>query len=57
MRFQPKKSYTPPPVELSPNRQALLDLNAARVAAKAEVEALQARMNSLAKLRDAIAPI
>jgi hypothetical protein len=54
MKLEPA-TYTPP---LSPtNLQALLDLNAGRAEAAAEVDTLQARMNSLARLRDAVAPI
>jgi chromosome segregation ATPase len=42
---------------LTPNRQALADLNACRAAATVEIEELRARVASLARLRDAAAPI
>jgi hypothetical protein len=52
-----KSALEPEAVELTPNRMALADLNAARQQAAAEVESLVARMSSLARLRDAVAPI
>jgi hypothetical protein len=46
-----------PELELTPNREAMKSLNEGRVAAAAEVGTLRNRMASLARLRDAIAPI
>jgi hypothetical protein len=60
VKFQPAESYAPPPVETPPvseNREAMKSLNEARATAAAEVEALRARMDSLGKLRNAVAPI
>jgi hypothetical protein len=54
-KFQPAPE--PELAPLTPNRQALADLNAARQQAAAEVETLRARMASLARLRNAVAPI
>jgi hypothetical protein len=55
--FRKQDEYEPETPPLSPNRQALVDLNKARAAAKTEVETEQARMNTLARLKDAVAPI
>jgi hypothetical protein len=56
-KFQPAAAHAPGPMPLTENRQALLDLNAARSAAMTEVEGLQARMGNLAKLRGAVPPL
>jgi hypothetical protein len=51
-KFMPSTQYEPEPVELSPNREALKSLNAARAEAAAEVDALRNRVASLAKLKE-----
>ena len=56
-RKQDEYETETPPVELTPNREAMKSLNEARAAAAAEVETLLARMASLARLREAVAPI
>jgi hypothetical protein len=56
-KLKPADAYEPEPIPLSENRRRLLDLNEARTAATVEVETLRARMASLARLRDAVAPI
>ena len=56
-KFAPATRYEPEQTPLSPNRQALDRLNVDRAEATAEVTALRARMDSLAKLRNAVAPI
>jgi hypothetical protein len=57
VKFQPAESYAPAPVEQTPNRQALLDLNTARAEAAAEVETLRARMNKLSQLKESVAAL
>jgi hypothetical protein len=54
-KFQPAPE--PEPAPLTPNRQALADLNAARQQAAAEVETLRARTNKLAKLKESVAAL
>ena len=57
MKFQPKNSYAPEPVELSPNRAALADLNKARGESAAEVAELQERLRRLDHLKAAVQPL
>jgi hypothetical protein len=59
VKLQPKNAYEPEPVEVerSPNRKALATLNAARAKAAAEVAELQERLNRLADLKGAVAPL
>ena len=56
-KFKPAESYETEPTPLSPNRQALADLNTARTAATVEVEELRERLNRLGELKAAVAPI
>jgi hypothetical protein len=56
-KFMPSTQYEPEPVELTPNRAALLDHNAARAASKATVAELQERLNRLSELKAAVEPI
>jgi hypothetical protein len=56
-KLKPADAYEHEPIPLTPNRQALADLNAARTAATAEVEALRGRLNRLGELKAAVAPI
>jgi hypothetical protein len=53
----PATEYQPEPTPLTPNRQALVDLNAARAASKAHCAELQERLNRLSALRNAVAPL
>jgi hypothetical protein len=57
MLFKPKDEYSPETPPLTENRRLLLDLNNARAEAAAEVEALHARMNKLAKLKESVAAL
>jgi hypothetical protein len=57
VKFQPKESHAPPPVDLTPNRKALADLNSARAESAATVAELQGRLNRLGELKAAVAPL
>jgi hypothetical protein len=54
MLFKPATQYEPEPTPLTPNRAALVALNAARAEAAAEVAALIARTNKLARLKESV---
>jgi chromosome segregation ATPase len=56
-KFAAATEYAPEPVELSPSRAALRDLNTARAAAATEVETLHARVGKLAKLKESVATL
>ena len=56
-KFKPADSYEPEAVELSPNREALKSLNEARKASRETVSELQERLNRLAALKAAVAPL
>jgi hypothetical protein len=55
--FKKQDEYTPEPVELTPNRQALADLNEARTQVASEIETLRARTSKLAKLKESVAAL
>jgi hypothetical protein len=55
--FMPRAEHAPEPTPLTANRQALADLNEARAASKATVAELQERLNRLADLKAAAAPL
>jgi hypothetical protein len=57
VKFQPKDAYVPEMPPLSPTREALKSLNEARAEAAAEVTALRARTNKLAKLKESVAAL
>jgi hypothetical protein len=56
-KFMPRAEHAPEPTPLTANRQALTDLNEARAASKATVAELQERLNRLADLKAAVAPL
>jgi chromosome segregation ATPase len=56
-KFMPRPEHAPEPTPLTANRQALADLNEARAASKATVAELQERLNRLADLKAAVAPL
>jgi hypothetical protein len=56
-KFMPRAEHAPEPTPLTANRQALADLNEARAASKATVAELQERLNRLAALKAAVAPL
>jgi hypothetical protein len=56
-KFMPRVEYAPEAPELSPARQRLVELNAARAEAAAEVAELQGRLNRLGELKAAVAPL
>jgi hypothetical protein len=55
--FKKQDEYEPETPPLSPNCEALKSLNEARAEAAAEVDALLARMNKLAKLKESVAAL
>jgi hypothetical protein len=56
-KFMPSTQYEPETPPLSPNKQALHDLNEARKASRETVSELQARLNRLDALKSAVAPL
>jgi hypothetical protein len=57
VKFKPKDACEPEPEPLTPNREALKSLNAARAEAAAEVETLRARTNKLSKLKESVSAL
>jgi hypothetical protein len=55
--FRKSEDYQPETPPLTENRRLLLDLNAGRAEAAAEVETLRARMNKLAKLKESVSAL